>query len=1029
MSNTKHLADLLKVCSILPALAIMPAMAGTGITTADDGGIFEYNNDSDMYTMVSDGTIGGFSGYDASDRFEAAVIFVGKGQQLSVSDGATIQNNKAQVGGAIAVTGNAAGATLNIGQGVKFLNNAALFDGGAIGNYGNTIVANGVLFQGNKAQLDPENNENQIGGGAISLGSTSKTSIVNTDFIGNESGFNGGAIGTRLAEKTGGGHNDNSAAILKIVGGEFEGNKANGYKNSEGKQIAGNGGAIYNTFYADVTVDGTHFEGNYAARKGGAIYNDGTADDQGKGGVMTVKSAEFEDNNAYYGGAVFNYAGKMNILGTADERVVFEDNTAYVGGAFADMQNVGSETVIKNAIFKENHAAADAGAAGLYGKVDIENTVFHGNTAAITVEGLTADVANSDGGGAIMVGGTSDVALTNVRFENNESGARGGAISARHGLGYELDINGATFTTNKSGNFGGGIANVFGGAVNMDNVEFTSNSAVRAGGAIFNGKDINYGGGTGSMSTNHGVLNLAGTNTFAGNYAGEFGGAIYNDDGGTINVSGTNTFTNNKHGDLNVANDIYNLGVVNIQSGTTTLDGGIDGTGTLTIAKDAVLNIGTATINQADITLDGTLFATVRDGDAQLNITGNFDGNGSVKLAFAKEGTYHVFGGQVFGNVDVSSSIFDLNWSDDSKDLTATVKSVDEIISNTGLTDGTAQMIANISQSDVKALNDLGLKIQETLVAGDVKAVEEANKAINPEKASVVQSTAASVQNTVSSLAANRMSAVASVGRSGGDVDLTGVAAWAQGLYNKTKLNGQFNGYTRGIAAGMDGIINGDITVGIGYAFNNSDISLASRDTDIDSHSVFVYGQYKPAAWYVNAMLNYTMSDYTETGDALGMAVSADYKTNAFGGQIAAGYDFEGGITPEFAVRYLHVNSADYTNSIGIKNELDSADYLTAVLGTKYGLDFETDNGLMLRPEVRYAVKYDMISDKSSATVAMPGVSAYTLSGERLSRVGAEFGMGLTMKYNELDVSLSYDIEVREDYTSQTGMLKARYNF
>ena len=231
---------------------------------------------------------------------------------------------------------------------------------------------------------------------------------------------------------------------------------------------------------------------------------------------------------------------------------------------------------MKNAIFKENHAAADAGAAGLYGKVDIENTVFQGNTAAITVEGLTADVANSDGGGAIMVGGTSDVALTNVRFENNESGARGGAISARHGLGYELDINGATFITNKSGNFGGGIANVFGGAVNMDNVEFTSNSAVKAGGAIFNGKDINYGGGTGSTSTNHGVLNLAGTNTFAGNHAGEFGGAIYNDDGGTINVSGTNTFTNNKHGDVNVANDIYNLGVVNIQSGTTTLDGGMD---------------------------------------------------------------------------------------------------------------------------------------------------------------------------------------------------------------------------------------------------------------------------------------------------------------------------------------------------------------------------------------------------------------------------------------------------------------------
>jgi outer membrane autotransporter protein len=171
------------------------------------------------------------------------------------------------------------------------------------------------------------------------------------------------------------------------------------------------------------------------------------------------------------------------------------------------------------------------------------------------------------------------------------------------------------------------------------------------------------------------------------------------------------------------------------------------------------------------------------------------------------------------------------------------------------------------------------------------------------------------------------------------------------------------------------------------------------------------------------------MSDYTETGEALGVALGSDYETDAFGGQITAGYDFDGGITPEFGVRYLHINSADYTNSIDVKNELDSADYLTVVLGTKYGVDFETNNGLKLRPEIRYAAKYDMISDKSSMTVAMPGVAAYTLSGERLSRVGGEFGIGLTMKYNELDLSLSYDIEVREDYTSQTGMIKARYNF
>ena len=44
------------------------------------------------------------------------------------------------------------------------------------------------------------------------------------------------------------------------------------------------------------------------------------------------------------------------------------------------------------------------------------------------------------------------------------------------------------------------------------------------------------------------------------------------------------------------------------------------------------------------------------------------------------------------------------------------------------------------------------------------------------------------------------------------------------------------------------------------------------------------------------------------------MPVIADYDVNAFGGQIATGYDFASGITPEFALRYLHIGGADYTN-------------------------------------------------------------------------------------------------------------------
>ena len=1044
MSNTKHLADMLKVCSILPALAIMPAMAGTGIIDTDAGGIFEYSTDSDLYTVISDGAVGSFSGYDASDRFEASVIFVGKGKWLSVADGSIIQDNKAQVGGALAITGNSAGATLHIGKDVKFLNNTALFDGGAIGNYGNTIVADGVLFQGNKAQLDPESNENQIGGGAISLGATSKTTMLNTNFIANESGYNGGAIATRLAKRTDGGFNDNSSAILKIVGGEFEGNKANGYKDASGKLVAGNGGAIYNTFYSDVTIDGTHFEGNKAAKYGGAIYNDGTADLKGKGGVMTINGGEFEENQASlangYGGAIFNFFGDMSILGDENTRVVFEDNAAYVGGAFSDRQvsssyaGLVSNTLIKHALFEENHAVADAGAAGFYGDVTVEDVIFRGNTAAIDFDGVKADVGNSDGGGAVQVGGTANVTLKDVYFAENESGARGGAIAARHGTKYTLDIDTATFTSNKSANFGGGIANVFGGAVDMNDVNFVSNYAGKAGGAIYNGKDINYGGTEGAYSTNHGILNFSGSNTFVGNRAEEFGGAIYNDNGGTINMSGTNVFADNTQS--GIANDIYNLGALNIVSGETTFGGGVLGTGSLVLSEGAKLNIGTSVIKQNTIDLQGIVTASLLNDSERGGSFGRFVGNVEIGdnarfvLNVGAAGTYNVWNG---AKVDASKvtvgDIYEIAGID-VNGVTIVTKSVEDIVEEVGVSTQAAGAVASLANSNSGKAHMVSLVLQEALNTGDIATVEAETQKLNPTDKPVAQAAATSVQNQVLSLAAGRMSGGAVMGRAGGDVRKQENGFWMQGLFNKSKLADQFHGYTRGVALGADTLIDDTWTIGGGLAFNNSDIHANTGHAEIDSKTLFVYGQYQPTKWYVNATATYTLSEYTENKNVVAAVWSNVYDVDSYGAQVMTGYDFATGITTEVGARYLHVAQDDYKDGLDWTSVMATeTDFLSGVAGVKYAFAIENDWAVKLRPELRAAMTYDFISDNTATTVTMPGVEAYAVNGERLSRLGGEFGIGLTATYKGVDVSLMYDLDLHESYTSQTGMLKFRANF
>ena len=321
------------------------------------------------------------------------------------------------------------------------------------------------------------------------------------------------------------------------------------------------------------------------------------------------------------------------------------------------------------------------------------------------------------------------------------------------------------------------------------------------------------------------------------------------------------------------------------------------------------------------------------------------------------------------------------------------------------------------------------MKLQEQLAKGNTDAVEHATKAIHPETESVAQSVSSSVQNTVVNLAASRMSAP-SAGRNGGDAKLTSGGVWVQGLFNKSKHSDTFNGYTRGIALGLDGTINKHWTIGAGYSYAHSDINGTARTTEIDSDTVFVYGQYKPSQWYLNAIANYTMSDYSEKGTVIdNTPIFGDYSVDSFGGALATGYDFKNGITPELGLRYMHVNANDYANSYGIKTHMDASDFLTGVVGARYAFNIVATKHTTFMPQLNAGVKYDLLSDKQVATVAMPGVNAYTLDGNRLNRVGGEFGIGLGIKHGNLEISANYDIDVRKEYTSQTGMLKLRANF
>jgi len=475
---------------------------------------------------------------------------------------------------------------------------------------------------------------------------------------------------------------------------------------------------------------------------------------------------------------------------------------------------------------------------------------------------------------------------------------------------------------------------------------------------------------------------------------------------------------------------------LDIVSGTTVLDGGITGDGTLNIAEGAVLNIGTALVEQKTINLQGTVVASLLNDSARGGSYGRLIGdiivgeNAMIELNVGAVGVYDVWGDSNvnLGHVSVGD-IYEITGVD-ADGIHIVTKSVEDIADASGISTQAAGAVAGLANITNHKAHKVSLVLQEALSAGDVEFVESETKKLNPTDKPVAQAAAASVQNQILSLTSGRMAGGISVGRAGGDDFPQENGFWMQGLFNKSKLAGEFHGYTRGIALGADTLIDKKWTIGGGLAFNNSDIHAAAGHTEIDSKTLFLYGQYKPNQWYVNATVTYNMSEYTDNKTVAGVSgFGGSYDVDSYGAQVMNGFDFATGITTEAGLRYLHISQDSYVDGRDAQIMATDTDFLSGVAGLKYAFAVENDWAIQLRPELRAAMTYDFITDGTSATVVMPGVASYKVSGERLSRIGGEFGIGLTALYKGMELSVMYDLDLHKDYTSQTGMIKFRTQF
>lgn len=959
---------------------------------------FSENSSTGTDTFIIDNyTLGGQGG----------AIFNGNDGNITVNGTTAFSDNTA---------GSSGGAIDNLHATMAF-NGAATFtdntvtggdgQGGAIRNKSGTITFNnGVTFTGNSSSVSGSaiyNGTNHLVGGVINInGDSVFQSNTGSYAIHNVSNSNTESHDLIAFA-------DGNATFKNNVNGALWNQDVMTFTNMgtvlfQGNTIDTNSSAAISnvgslTINAETfTVTGNQYTGTN--KLGAAVGNTAA----GSMFDLTATNVNFISNT---GGAIYKENDSFTI--TAD-KMNFAGNTGANAAAINNNGNYSQTTLNGGEIyFSGNIDSATYGGAifnsGDYVKILGDKVTFSGNRAngTTTTEG---DIVKY-GGGAISNRGNSGShqvtevtigknANSVVKFNNNYSAMNGGAIHAR----AEKAADAGTVMVNGATTFDTNIAELNGGAVSNSPVLGTST-------ITFNGNTV--------LKNNQSRTGL--------------GGALYNT--GTVTFVNNATFTGNT--DSTGANDVHNDGNINF-AGTTTMTGGITGSGNLNIANGASLDLGdTAKIVQDTIVLNGTMIAALNPNDDYRITANTFTGDGNLALTFQQEGTYKVFGNATFDNVIVNddsnmfSPIYNLTWVNNGKSLEAAHKTVDEIVADNNISSDAANVVNALATSDNNIAQQISLITQDALARGDTEYVEQESAKLNPEKAPVTTSVALSLQNQVLTAAGERMS-LALTGRSGGDIKAD-LGLWAKGMYNSTKHKDVFSGHTWGGSIGFDTDLNHSVILGVGYSFGDTNVDLHSHDVDIDSNTIFVYGQYRNSDWFVNGTIAYTMAKYDWNKSAFGLNLSPSYHVNSLSEQIMGGYHFDNGITPTLGLRYLDVHSDSYNNGLARVAATDST-YLTGVAGVDYKYVWIAPNtSVFWNPELHIAATYDMVSDSDVAVVMIPGAAAYAVETENLSRLGGEFGVGLTAEYYYLTVSLNYDLNVHKDYTSHTGSLKLKYKF
>ena len=285
-------------------------------------------------------------------------------------------------------------------------------------------------------------------------------------------------------------------------------------------------------------------------------------------------------------------------------------------------------------------------------------------------------------------------------------------------------------------------------------------------------------------------------------------------------------------------------------------------------------------------------------------------------------------------------------------------------------------------------------------------------------------------------------------------VSANGSTLWLEGYgqYAKQKLRSGVDGYDSNT---WGGVIGADTTAlldkavaGIAFNYGRSKVdsnNVNTTATDLDNYGVTFYGNYDLGdKMFVNGQLGYAYNNIDtarhNVGGVVGQTASGSTNSDQYSARADVGRDYamdgDMTLTPDVSAAYTYIDTAGYTETgAGGLNQVvgsDTTNVLNLGVGATASWKIKDADDNLFKPALHVGYAYDAIGDKVATTSSFTGAPAVSFTTTGAEPARSTFDVGAKLIYAtraNWDVSATYDFQVKQDYTSHTGQVRATAHF